>query len=88
MSWEAIIASVTLFYMFVSGVIGWWTKSISTSQKGIADAQTELARDMKNLEILLPTEYVRKTDLDARLSRMERTLDLIFDRLDGKADKP
>jgi len=87
MSWEAIIAAVTLFYMFVSGVIGWWTKSISASQKGIADAQTELAKDMKKIEVMLPNEYVKKTDLDQRLSRMERTLDLIMSKLDGKADK-
>ena len=87
MSWEAIIAAVTLLYLIVSGALGWWTKTISASQKGIADSQTELARDMKKIEIMLPTEYVRKTDLDARLSRMERTLDLIFDRLDSKADK-
>lgn len=87
MSWEAIIAAITLLYLIVSGVIGWWTKSISTSQARLADSQTELARDMKKIEVMLPTEYVRKTDLDARLSRMERTLDMIFERLDTKQDK-
>lgn len=87
MSWEAIVASLTLFYLFLSGIIGWWTKSISSSQQGIANAQSELARDMKSLEVMLPNEYVKKTDLDQRLSRMERTLDLIMAKLDGKMDK-
>jgi hypothetical protein len=87
MSWEAIIAGITLFYLFLSGLIGWWTNSISASQKGIADAQNELARDMKNLEIMLPNDYVKKTDLDQRLSRMEHTLDMIMAKLDGKMDK-
>ena len=87
MSWEATIAAVSLFYMIVSGVIGWWTKSISTSQKAVSDNQNQLARDMRKLELLLPNEYVKKTDLDQRLSRMEHTLDLIMNKLDRKADK-
>jgi hypothetical protein len=87
MSWEAIIASMTLFYMFISGIIGWWTKSISASQKSVADAQTELARDMKKLEVMLPNDYVKKTDLDARLERIERVLDQIVVKLDSKMDK-
>ena len=87
MSWEAIIAALTLFYMSISAVIGWWTKSISASQKAVSDAQAELAHDMKKIEVMLPNEYVKKTDLDARLSRIEHTLDQIMVKLDNKADK-
>jgi len=87
MSWESIIAAITLAYMFISGLIGWWTNSISRSQKEVSDAQAQLARDMKKLEVMLPNEYVKKTDLDQRLSRMEHTLDLIMAKLDTKQDK-
>ena len=87
MSWEAILAGITLFYMFISAVVGWWTKSISTSQKEVSNAQAELARDMKKIEVMLPNEYVKKTDLDARLSRIEAALDKIVFKLDSKADK-
>jgi hypothetical protein len=87
MSWESIIAAITLAYMFISGLIGWWTNSISRSQKEVSDAQTQLARDMKKIEVMLPNEYVKKTDLDQRLARMERTLDLIMAKLDTKQDK-
>jgi hypothetical protein len=87
MSWESIIAAITLAYMFISGLIGWWTNSISRSQKEVSDAQTQLAKDMKKLEVMLPNEYVKKTDLDQRLSRMEHTLDLIMAKLDTKQDK-
>jgi len=87
MSWESIIAAITLAYMFISGLIGWWTNSISRSQKEVSDAQTQLARDMKKIEVMLPNEYVKKTDLDQRLSRMEHTLDLIMAKLDTKQDK-
>ena len=87
MSWESIIAAITLAYMFISGLIGWWTNSISRSQKEVSDAQAQLAKDMKKLEVMLPNEYVKKTDLDQRLSRMEHTLDLIMAKLDTKQDK-
>jgi hypothetical protein len=73
--------------MFISGLIGWWTNSISRSQKEVSDAQAQLARDMKKIEVMLPNEYVKKTDLDQRLARMERTLDLIMAKLDTKQDK-
>ena len=87
MSWEAIIAALTLFYMFISAIIGWWTKSISASQKAVSDAQAELAKNMKKIEVMLPNEYVKQRDLDARLSRIELTLDKIVVKLDNKADK-
>ena len=73
--------------MFISGLIGWWTNSISRSQKEVSDAQAQLAKDMKKLEVMLPNEYVKKADLDQRLSRMEHTLDLIMAKLDTKQDK-
>lgn len=87
MTWEAIIAGLTLFYMFVSAVIGWWTKSISASQKSVSDAQAELAKDMKKLEVLLPNEYVKKADLAGSLTRIENTLNLVLAKLDTKMDK-
>ena len=87
MSWETIIAAITLAYMFISGLIGWWTNSISRSQKEVSDAQAQLAKDMKNIEVMLPNNYVKKTDLDQRLTRMEHTLDLIMAKLDTKQDK-
>ena len=87
MSWEAIIAAITLFYLFLSGIVGWWTKSISASQKEVCNAQAELAKDMKKLEVMLPNDYVKKTYLDARLSRIEHILDQIVFKLDQKADK-
>ena len=87
MSWEAIIAAITLFYLFLSGIVGWWTKSISASQKEVCAAQSELAREMKKIEVMLPNDYVKKTDLDARLSRIEHILDQIVIKLDQKADK-
>ena len=42
---------------------------------------------MKDLEINLPTNYVRKDDMEARFDKLEAMLNKLFDRLDSKADK-
>jgi hypothetical protein len=42
---------------------------------------------MNKLEVELPTHYVRKADMDARFDRLEAKLDMLFERIDRKADK-
>ena len=51
------------------------------------DAVQNLKDDLKRIEVELPTNYVRKSDLDARLDRLELALDKIFEKLDNKLDK-
>jgi hypothetical protein len=51
------------------------------------DAVQKLKSDMKELEVNLPTNYVRKDDMEARFDRIEALLDKLFDRIDHKADK-
>ena len=42
---------------------------------------------MKDVEIDIAKNYVSKSDIDARLDRIDQVLERIFDKLDGKADK-
>ena len=42
---------------------------------------------MKDLEINLPTNYVRKDDMEARFDKLEFMLNKLFDKLDNKVDK-
>lgn len=51
------------------------------------DAVQNLKTDMKNLEVNLPTNYVRKDDMEARFDKIEALLNRLFEKLDGKADK-
>jgi chaperonin cofactor prefoldin len=51
------------------------------------DAVQNLKSDIQRIEVELPTNYVRKADLDARLDKIDETLEKIFDRLNTKADK-
>ena len=61
-------------------VLGWFARQLW-------EAIQSLKNDLKNLEVELPTSYVRKSDMDARFDRIEAKLDMLFERLDRKADK-
>ena len=61
-------------------IIGWLGRQLW-------DAVQNLKADMKSIEVSLPTNYVRKDDMEARFDKLEAMLDKLFDRLDHKADK-
>lgn len=77
MDWQNII---NLGLGGVIGAVGWFARQVW-------DSVQSLKQDIKQIEIDLPTHYVRKIDLDARLDRLEATLEKIFYKLDNKADK-
>lgn len=60
--------------------VGWWCREIWDSVK-------QLKLDLKELEIELPTNYVRREDIESRFDKIDAVLERIFDKLDGKADK-
>ena len=64
----------------VLSVLGWFARQLW-------DAVQDLKKDVKQIEVDLPTHYVRKEDLDVRLDRLEAVLNRIFEKLDHKADK-
>ena len=64
----------------VLSVLGWFARQLW-------DAVQELKHDMKDLEVDLPTHYVRKEDLDARFDKFENMLTRIYDKLENKVDK-
>ena len=72
-----------LFNYIVGGVLallGWLGRTLW-------DAVNSLKNDIKEIEVDLPTNYVKKTELDNRLYKTETMLDKIFDRLESKVDK-
>ena len=60
--------------------IGWWCREIWDSVKS-------LRADIRKIEVDLPTNYVRRIDIDARLDKIDSVLERIFDKLDDKVDK-
>jgi len=73
----------SLFNIVVVAVLactGWFARQLW-------DAIQQLKNDLKEIEVDLPTQYVRKVDIESRFDKLESILEKIFDRLDRKADK-
>ena len=60
--------------------IGWWCREIWDSVKALKD-------DVKEIEVNLPTHYVRKSEIEVRLDKIDQVLERIFDKLESKVDK-
>jgi len=71
---------INLIIGAILSVLGWFARQLW-------DAVQDLKADMKQIEVDLPTHYVRKEDLESRLDRIEASLNRIFEKLDHKADK-
>jgi chaperonin cofactor prefoldin len=64
----------------VMACLGWFGKTVW-------DAVQELKKDLKTMEVDLPTYYVRKDELENRMDKIEAMLSKIYDKLETKADK-
>ena len=64
----------------VLSVLGWFARQLW-------DAVQTLKQDMKELEVDLPTYYLRKDEFESKLDKIESMLERIFDKLDHKVDK-
>ena len=71
---------INLLIGSVLAVLGWFARQLW-------DAVQSLKDDMKQLEVDLPTNYVRKDELEQKLDKLEIMLNRIFEKLDSKADK-
>ena len=60
--------------------VGWFARQLW-------DAVQQLKQDMKDLEVDLPTHYLRRDEFESKLDKIEAMLERIFDKLDAKADK-
>ena len=60
--------------------IGWWCREIWDSVKALKE-------DIKKIEVDLPSNYVKKDDINSRFDKIDGVLERIFDRLDNKVDK-
>lgn len=59
---------------------GWFARQIW-------EAMAELRRDLHQLEIELPTNYIRRDEFSEGMKEIKEMLGRIFDKLDEKADK-
>ena len=61
-------------------VLGWFARQLW-------QAVQDLKNDMKQVEVALPTHYVRKEELETRLDKLENLMNRIYEKLDSKADR-
>lgn len=64
----------------VMTLIGWLGRTLW-------DAVDALKKDVKEIEVNLPSNYVRKEDWKDSLDKIEAMVNRILEKLDGKADK-
>jgi hypothetical protein len=64
----------------VLSVMGWFARVLW-------DSVQELRNDLKQIEIHLPTHYVKKDKLSVRFDRIEQLLDRLYEKMEQKADR-
>lgn len=77
MEWQTLI---NLGAGTVLTALGWFCREIWDSVQRLKD-------DVKQIEIDLPSNYVKKDEIKERFDKIENILERIFDRLEQKADK-
>ena len=77
MDWQLLFNLVGTAIM---ATIGWFARQLWDSVK-------DLKEDSKNIQVDLPTNYVRKVDIESQFNKLEASLQRILDKLDQKADK-
>jgi predicted amidophosphoribosyltransferase len=77
MDWQVIFNVVGAA---VLSVIGWFARVLW-------DSVQELRKDIKQIEIHLPSNYVQKNELSIRFDRIEQLLDRLYEKMEQKADR-
>jgi chaperonin cofactor prefoldin len=77
MEWQLII-NICIGAAF--SVLGWFFRQLW-------DATQQLKKDLTNIEISLPTYYVRKDEMNTRFDKIEAMIGKLFDKLNEKVDK-
>ena len=73
----------TILNILLCGILtvaGWFVRQMW-------DAVQSLKKDIQRIEIDLPSNYVKKMDLESRLDKIDAMLDKLFEKLDNKVDK-
>ena len=75
------IVNIILFFMGVAmSALGWFSRQIW-------DAVRVLREDLHKIEIDLPKNYTAKDEFNTAMGKIDKGLQRIYDKLDGKADK-
>lgn len=82
-----LLATIGIITVIVNGPVAWILRNVVKEQKRLEVQHIELGKEYGRFKEKVHDEFVKQKDLYPRLGRMEHTLDNIFNKLDGKADK-
>jgi len=77
MDWQIII---NLGGAAALSTLGWFARQLWDSVQNLKD-------DVKQIEINLPTHYIKKDEIKERFDRIEVLLDKLYEKIEQKADK-
>ena len=66
---------------------GWVLHTVWASVRDLQEADKELAKDVKSIEVIVAGEYLKRAEFNEALVRIFDKLDAIDSKLDRKADK-
>lgn len=69
------------------GIFGWLLNSIWRAVRDQQLETKEIAERIAGVEILVAGQYVKRDEMERNFAAIFRKLDVISDKLDGKADK-
>lgn len=72
---------------FCSVIFGWILKVIWDALRDLQTTDKELSDKVGKIEVLVAGKYVTREELSREFGGLNGKLDLIFDKLDRKADK-
>ena len=70
-----------------SGVLGFLLRIVWESVKDLQAADKELVSKVNTMEVLVAGHYLTREEFAITTTSIDRKLNKIIDRLDGKADK-
>jgi hypothetical protein len=72
----------------INGLLSVILAGVGWAASELWSAVKRLREDLQKIEVALPTNYVRKDEFADGIKEIKSMLEKIFDRLDGKVDKP
>ena len=72
----------------INGLLSVILAGVGWAASELWSAVKRLREDLQKIEVALPTNYVRKDEFADGIKEIKAMLEKIFDRLDGKVDKP
>lgn len=70
-----------------AGLASWILKTMWDMLKDLQDRDDQLQEKLNRIELIVAGEYVKREEFQSVINRMFEKLDIISEKIDGKADR-